>query len=64
MYAVVFVVNPYDREGSEKKLTDAGFTKREVWVKHVWKKDETESELMRLGVAQFAVTDFWGAGPD
>ena len=66
MYAVVFIVA---KEGGEEALRAAGYEKREVWLKSVWGIDrakaklEAEIALRQLGVAQFAVTDYWGRGP-
>lgn len=51
----------------EKELEDKGFEKRTVYIKQTGeKKAAAEHEFweMKQPPFQFAVTDFWGAGPD
>lgn len=55
---------------TERKLRDAGFVKREVWVRErpfraVAEMPLEESEVMRLGcVGRFVTAErVWGAGP-
>jgi hypothetical protein len=64
MMSVVLAVATEDEKATECTLRDIGYQKREVWVRYVMpeRKEDEESALRRLGVAQFLVSDYWGRG--
>lgn len=65
MLAVVFETATSDEQETAKALEKEGFIRVGAWIKPVpdEEKLETEAQLRGLGVAQFAVTDYWGRGP-
>lgn len=62
MNALVITVATRDEAATEKQLEALGYRRREVWEKCLISgtKEDAETELMRLKVAQFVVTDYWG----
>ena len=60
MFAVAFAYS----EESKAEMLKRGYTEQTVMIKDVRTKKEGESELVSCRPYQFAVTDYWGAGPD
>ena len=66
MFSIVVTLATANDPQTEHDLERAGYRRCEVWIKDISKAQEPEerSRCVRLGVAQFLQSDYWGRGVD